>query len=186
MKDIFNNALGISKILAERIISEGDAVIDATLGSGEDAAFLADAVGSEGRVYAFDIQKYAVEIARERLKGHENIVYINDSHSNILNYVDCKVSAVFFNLGYMHRGDRNIKTDPDTVIKSLEAVDSLLKTGGASFIVVYRGHSEGKHEWRKLCAYAVSLPQSEYNAFVLDFPNQVNDPPGLIVVEKRK
>lgn len=46
---------------------EGDIVIDATMGNGHDTQFLAELVGENGHVYAFDIQESAVANTKERL-----------------------------------------------------------------------------------------------------------------------
>jgi ubiquinone/menaquinone biosynthesis C-methylase UbiE len=51
-------------------IKPGDTVVDATCGTGRDTIALARAVGSEGKVYAFDIQKNAYLLTEARLKSH--------------------------------------------------------------------------------------------------------------------
>ena len=50
----------------EEYISEGDCCIDATAGNGNDTEFLCQRVGKTGKVYAFDIQKEAMEHTRAR------------------------------------------------------------------------------------------------------------------------
>lgn len=42
-------------------IKEGDCCVDATAGNGNDTEFLCRLTGADGKVYAFDIQKAAVE-----------------------------------------------------------------------------------------------------------------------------
>jgi len=58
--EAIKNSLGQSHDLIKKVVCEGDAVIDATAGNGNDTAFLAGLVGPSGRVYAFDIQKEAI------------------------------------------------------------------------------------------------------------------------------
>lgn len=47
--------------IVSRYVTEGDTVIDATMGNGRDTLALARLVGSTGRVIAFDIQPQALE-----------------------------------------------------------------------------------------------------------------------------
>ena len=48
-------------------LNPGDNAIDATTGNGHDTQWLANAVGPNGHVYAFDIQKQAIDSTRARL-----------------------------------------------------------------------------------------------------------------------
>ena len=47
----------LNKVLLEDVISEGDIVIDATMGNGYDTKYLAEKVGESGVVYSFDVQE---------------------------------------------------------------------------------------------------------------------------------
>ena len=51
-----------------RVVSPGDAVVDATAGNGHDTVFLARLVGPSGQVHAFDVQEEAIRATRERLE----------------------------------------------------------------------------------------------------------------------
>ena len=61
LKGFYNMSyeLKSARYLAREILScavqSGDTVIDATMGNGHDTAFLCEAVGPLGHVYAFDI-----------------------------------------------------------------------------------------------------------------------------------
>ncbi len=59
----------IHKILREHI-RHGDICIDATAGRGRDTLFLAELVGENGKVTAFDIQEEAVYSTRTLLREH--------------------------------------------------------------------------------------------------------------------
>ena len=52
----------------EEQVKPGDICIDATAGNGNDTEFLCRLVGTTGRVYAFDIQKEALEHTASRLR----------------------------------------------------------------------------------------------------------------------
>ena len=42
-------------------LKEGDIAVDFTMGNGHDTEFLSKTVGESGHVYAFDVQKQAIE-----------------------------------------------------------------------------------------------------------------------------
>ena len=46
----------------------GETVVDATAGNGNDTQFLAELVGENGHVLAFDIQQAALDSTAERLR----------------------------------------------------------------------------------------------------------------------
>ena len=89
----------LSKYILKEYIKSGDKVVDATLGNGNDAEFLAQIVGEQGRVYAFDIDSDAVEACKERLQSkYPQIDFILDSHENLNMHVKGTISAAIFNL----------------------------------------------------------------------------------------
>ena len=79
LKGFYNMSyeLKSARYLAREILScavqSGDTVIDATMGNGHDTAFLCEAVGPSGHVYAFDIQEQAVA-STETLLRRENLL----------------------------------------------------------------------------------------------------------------
>lgn len=71
-------------------IEEGDTAVDATAGNGHDTLFLAQLVGDEGQVYAFDVQKEAVDATLLRLLDHgleHRAVVLNKGHEEVMQYV---------------------------------------------------------------------------------------------------
>ncbi|RYD26611.1 MAG: methyltransferase domain-containing protein, partial [Verrucomicrobiaceae bacterium] len=57
----------LAQQIIRRIVSAGDTAIDATAGNGHDTLFLAELVGEEGRVLAFDVQEAAIGSSRARI-----------------------------------------------------------------------------------------------------------------------
>ena len=105
-------------------IKEGDCCVDATAGNGNDTEFLCRLTGADGKVYAFDIQKAAVEHTKKRLEEAgltERAKVILDGHEHMENYVRETVSAITFNFGYLPGGDHQIATQADTSIQAIEA-----------------------------------------------------------------
>ncbi|MBB6731048.1 class I SAM-dependent methyltransferase [Cohnella zeiphila] len=63
----FLSVLSLAQRWAAERLEPGAAAVDATAGGGVDTLFLARACGPKGRVYAFDVQRDAVNRTRERL-----------------------------------------------------------------------------------------------------------------------
>ncbi|MDR0879165.1 MAG: methyltransferase domain-containing protein [Clostridioides sp.] len=181
------NVTDVNKIYMRNVIKDGDIVVDATMGNGNDTKFLAELVGQNGFIYAFDVQPQALEETSRLLEKSgftENVSLILDGHENILKHVDREVDFVIFNLGYLPRADHNVKTRPETTIKAVEGALSLLKQNGIMSIAMYTGHDGGKEERDMVYSYLEKLPQDEFSVMENIFVNQVNNPPQLLIVEK--
>ena len=178
----------LNKVMLEDVISEGDIVIDATMGNGYDTKYLAEKVGENGLVYGFDIQEEAIKSTKKRLEKAQLIDRVNlilDGHENMDMYVDKKVSCVMFNLGYLPRAKHQVITKPETTIEAIKKSLELLKPHGVLSIAIYTGHEGGMDECNKVFDYVSKLDQSEYNVLNCNFINQINHPPRLILIEKK-
>lgn len=187
--DVLKNSLRQSHDYAGIIVKKGDKVIDATAGNGKDTCFLASLVGVEGRVYAFDIQKEAIEATRDLLlkKGLLDCVeLIHDGHQHLDKYVGNPVSCVMFNLGYRPGGDHFIATDFKTTKIAIQKSLDILIFGGILTIVVYHGKDSGNEEKDEVLAFVKSLEPKSYKTMVTQFVNQVNNPPILVCIQKTK
>ncbi|MEG0383321.1 class I SAM-dependent methyltransferase [Solibacillus cecembensis] len=175
--------------LLQMSIGEGDIAVDATAGNGHDTLFLANLVGDDGYVYAFDVQKDAVNATLHRLLDssleHRALV-LRDGHENIGKYVTKPVAGAIFNLGYLPGSDHSIITKPNTTIQALESLLPLLKIGGVIVLVVYHGHEGGKEERDEVIRFVSELPQKSVHVLKYEFLNQKNDPPFVIALEKVK
>lgn len=179
---------------AAECLRPGGIAIDATVGNGHDTLFLIRQVGESGRVVGFDVQAAALEATRARVEreastaagalrlvhtGHESMTTeISPSHHG-------SVDAVMFNLGYLPGGEHSLTTQPETTRQALAASIDVLRPGGRVTVVVYPGHEGGGEEARAVDAWAAALPQKTYRSLSYAFVNQSNDPPRLMVVEKR-
>lgn len=181
-------ALHFSHQLLQEIVAEGDQVIDATMGNGNDTFFLAERVGNTGHVYAFDIQAQALENTREKLgslaarttlylAGHETIA------EKIA--VEQPIKAAIFNLGYLPKSDKEIITLPETTKQAMAAILKRLTTGGRMIVVIYYGHPGGEAEKNQVLDYCQALPQEQFSVLSYQFINQKNNPPILLCVEKK-
>lgn len=181
------NTISISKDLFIRYIQEGDVVLDATVGNGNDTLDLAKRVGKTGKVYGFDIQSIAIENTKKLLIKNDlldNVVLINDNHKNIDNYIDESLDLAIYNLGYLPRGDKNIKTKADSTVISVTKSLNLLKSNGILIIISYIGHAGGVEEKEAVEELLTTLDQKHFNVLKNEFINQRNYPPLIYIVEK--
>ena len=179
----------INKLYLEHVINKGDIVVDATMGNGYDTKYLAEKVGENGFVYAFDVQEEAIKSTSKKLEKENlssRVKLILDGHENMDKYVDKEVSCVLFNLGYLPRAKHQIITQPTTTIKAIEHSLRLLKPHGIVSIAIYTGHPGGMEEKNTIYEFVKNLDQSEFNVLECGFINQINNPPQLVLIEKKK
>lgn len=161
-------------------IREGDCCIDATAGNGNDTEFLCRMAGAAGKVYAFDIQKDAIEHTQKRLKEVgllERAEVILDGHEHMEEHVKETVSAITFNFGYLPGGDHQIATRADTSIQAIEAGLRLLKKGGIMSLCIYSGGDSGFEEKEALLSYLKTLDPRTFLVIVSTYYNRENHPP---------
>ena len=178
-----------AQTLLRMSVAEGDIAVDATAGNGHDTVFLAEIVGPNGYVYAFDVQKEAVDSTLLRVLDHyfeDRVRVLNRGHEEVDQYINQEIGAAIFNLGYLPGSDHSIGTKPNTTVEAIEKLLKLLKVGGMIVLVVYHGHEGGKEERDEVIRYVSELPQKYVHVLRYEFINQKNDPPFIIALEKVK
>jgi len=184
---IIKNSLYQSHEIIKRVVKEGDIVVDATAGNGNDTAFLASLVGERGKVYAFDIQEKAIRNTENKLREKgilQRVELILDGHQNMDLYVKQEVKAVMFNLGYLPGGDHTIGTKGETTSVAIDKALDLLAIHGIITIVVYYGGDSGFDEKDYIMKYIEDIDPKKYTVMKTEFVNQINCPPILICIEK--
>lgn len=179
--------LQYAQFLLKETVETGDIVVDATAGNGYDTTYLAQLVGEDGHVFAFDVQQQAIEATNKRLTEAgmaDRVSAILEGHENVAQYVQKPISAAIFNLGYLPGSEHQIITKPNTTLQAIESLLNLLKVGGMIVLVVYYGHEGGKEERDQVIEYVSSLPQKKVHVLRYEFINQKNDPPFVIALEK--
>ncbi|MGL4914049.1 MAG: tRNA (mnm(5)s(2)U34)-methyltransferase [Romboutsia sp.] len=179
----------INKLYIEQVIENGDIVVDATMGNGYDTKYLAEKVGENGFVYSFDIQEEAIKSTKKKLEKEnlsDRVKLILDGHENMDKYIEKEISCVVFNLGYLPRAKHRIITKPNTTIKAIEHSLKLLKPNGIVSIAIYTGHEGGPEEKNSIYDFVKELNQDEFSVMECGFINQVNCPPQLLLIEKKK
>ncbi len=175
--------------LLQSCITEGDVVIDATVGNGHDTLFLARLIGDQGHVYGFDVQPLAIETTRSRIK-EENLLHrvtlIEDGHQNLDQYIDenRQIKGTIFNLGYLPGSDKKITTRGEYTLQALEKMISRLHPQGLIIVVVYWGHEQGKIEKTYLESRLADWDPSQVIVSKYEHINRHNAPPYLLLIHK--
>jgi len=123
----------------------GDTIaIDATAGNGHDSLFLAANIGENGRLYAFDIQRQAIENSRKRLAAEglsARVTLIQTGHEHMTAQIPeihhGRVNIIMFNLGYLPCADKSLITTTATTIKALQVAPNGLVYGLTSDSVLF-------------------------------------------------
>lgn len=183
---ILHRVLPFSKRLIEKTVQPGETVVDATAGNGNDTQFLAEHVGEDGHVFAFDIQQQALDATKKRLGNlAERTTLILDSHENVDEYIKKPIGGAMFNLGYLpYSDDLSIITKAESTITALHKLLGFLKRDGMITIAVYDGHEGGKEERDAVLNYVTKLHQADVHVARYEIINQRNNPPFLLAIEK--
>lgn len=169
-------------------LKEGDACADFTMGNGHDTAFLSKTVGKNGHVWAFDIQASALQSTKNTLDIEgcpENYTLINDSHHNASKYIDRKIKAGMFNLGYLPgSGNKALTTKRETTLPAVKDAIELLDSDGILLVAVYPGHEEGHFEGLMLEEYFKTVSRFEMSISRFQIINSPTSPYFFIVEKK--
>ena len=168
-------------------LHEGDVAVDFTMGNGHDTEFLSKTVGESGHVYAFDVQAQAVESTGKNLREAgcpENYTLILDSHHNVKKYVDTKIKAGMFNLGYLPGSDKTVTTMRETTLPAIEAAIDLMDRDAIILVAVYPGHAEGEAEGKMICEYLSTLSRYKVCATRINILNSPTSPFFIIIENK--
>lgn len=174
----FNNI--IHNIIANNKMGKNLIAIDATLGNGYDTDFLKNHFE---KVYSFDIQEVATKAYES--KQISTVKVILDSHSNFNLHINSKVDCIIYNLGYLPGANKSITTKVNSTIESIKQGLSMLNNNGMIFIAMYPGHEEGLNEKVEILNLAKQLNTKEYGVLYQEFINRPNNPPCLLVIEKK-
>lgn len=183
--------LALGHDLVRRVLQNGELAVDATVGNGHDALFLATLVGDGGRVWGFDVQPEALRATKIRLSEAgllSRFIGFEQSHAEMTMAigadVEGKVGAVMFNLGYLPGSDKTIITQTASTRAALEQAWRLLRLGGLMTVVVYPGHPHGDEEARAVLEWFQKRPSDEADVVQYGFVNRKNPPPVLLAAQK--
>lgn len=187
-----SNSIQLAHCLLKDRLNEAKIIVDATAGNGNDTLFLAQNALNNAQIYAFDIQKEAIENTKALLIKNkdninlplENISFIHDSHENIDNYIQTKIDIAIFNLGYLPGGDHKFTTKDDTTLKTIDKILNNLNINSYVAIVMYPGHEEGLKEYQSIKLFVKDLPKKSFTVGWYKMINHNFNAPALCWIEK--
>ncbi len=194
-------------------IEPGDLAIDATLGNGNDALFLYQAVGEEGVVIGLDILQEAVEASTQAFADRYGLYGINHdigllkqtdirihllkvSHSQLYGLgLPRRPKVVLFNLGYFpdplkasfgeNINDKSA-TQTETTLDALNQSSDILLPGGILSLVTYPGHDEGKREHEAVMNWLENLSPKAFEVLSIYQTNRSSRTPVQHLVHKKE
>ena len=184
--------VNVAQNLIRDALHPGDIAIDATVGNGHDTLFLAEQVGSSGRVYGFDIQQAAMDSTREKFQqAHkpECLTLIHVSHAvmdeNVPTQYHGKINAIMFNLGYLPGGDKSVITLTDSTLKALTIASRIFSPNGIITLLAYPGHQGGDQETDQVKNWCEQLNPDQFNVSIIYSAEHKESAPRLFVIRKR-
>jgi len=151
--------------------------VDMTVGRGRDFLALTKIAN---KVIGFDIQKIAIEETKKLVQNEAiNYSLIYDNHENIAKYITEPIDLAVYNLGYLPNGDKQIITESNSTLKSLEALLPLMAAKGLVIIVLY---PHNQNEIKTIKEYVSSL-SSGYDVLDYQILNRLQAPE-IITIEK--
>lgn len=180
-------AVALSHHFLRGRVRPGDCAVDATCGNGRDTLLLAQLVGPDGRVWAFDVQEHAMAATRLRLEEAGCLAQtelVLAGHERLAALVREPLRAVVFNLGYLPGGDRQVVTEPDKSVAALQQAAQLLAAGGIITVCVYTGHPGGTEEGAAVAGWGAALDPMRFNVWQSRQLNRPGTAPYLMVVER--
>jgi 16S rRNA C1402 N4-methylase RsmH len=173
--------------LTRPVLRPGSIAIDATVGNGHDTLFLANCVGTTGRVFGFDVQSRALAAAAARLAGYGQVTLVHAGHEAMRAHLPAeivgRIDAIMFNLGYLPGSDKSIVTCARTTLAGLAQALDLLAPGGRITLILYPAHTGGAEEAAAVKVAAARLSK----AFSVGRLTRLGTAPGspeLIVIER--
>jgi predicted methyltransferase len=184
--------LPFARFTLENALKPGDIAVDCTVGNGHDTAYLASLVGESGHVYGFDIQEQALANTKGRLVEQnldKRVTLFHSGHEEVRSFIPIdkvkNLKAAIFNLGYLPGGDKSIVTKSTSTLAAVSALLDIMPTGGTIVLVIYHGHEEGKTEKNSVLSFVEQIDQRHAHVVKYEFINQANNPPFVVVIEKR-
>ncbi len=180
-----------SKTLAQTvllpILGSAKCVVDATAGNGHDTVFLAQHTSSDAAVWAFDIQRQALDEAAKNAAEAgcaEKVHFVQASHSTVGEHISEPIDAAMFNLGYLPGASHAVTTVSESTREAIAAIMRQLRVGGMITVVSYSGHEEGKQEQDDLFRWFKEFPVSVYTVSSFRMINHKETAPMLFLIEK--
>lgn len=164
-------------------VKEHHFAVDMTAGRGQDTLFLAQHFET---VLAFDIQNDAIASTKQLMLNHHqsNVTLLQEDHSQFDFQNVPLMDAVIYNLGYLPKGDKTIRTEAKSTIASLEHLLPYLKPSGTVVLTLYPKENEA--EAREVLRYCQKLKSADYDVIKWSVVNKELAPYILQIIKIKK
>lgn len=177
----------LSHLFIRQFVRNGDHVVDATCGNGNDTLLLAELAGSAGRVWAFDIQQQAIASTAAKLAAAgylDRTELVNAGHDTMAEHCGKQVKVVVFNLGYLPGGDQTVITRPESTLAGIEQSLEIIEPGGIVVITLYPGHTGGQQESAALETRLARLFPTNFHVWRMGQMNVPDTAPYCMLIQK--
>lgn len=182
--------LNLAHDLISDILRPGDIAMDATVGNGHDALFLAQQVDPSGHVYGFDIQQAAIDATLEKFRQADlcQLTLFHASHAKMSAKIpeQChgNIKAIMFNLGYLPGSDKSVITRTESTLAALTAATQILAAGGIVTVMAYPGHQGGDTETGQVEQWMERLDSGQFTVETFYSTENKDTAPRLFVIRK--
>jgi len=176
----------------ERVRADGDVVVDATLGCGRDALYLAlECASPDVIIRGFDVASEALEASTRAFEdarvAPRRFAFEQRCHADALEAMAATrardVGVLMANLGYLPapglRADeraRRTRTEASTSARLVRAGTRTLRLGGVFTVVAYLGHDGGAEENEAVRRAFAELSPKDFTVVVHAVVNRKNAP----------
>ena len=179
-----NNTKTLIEFFMQSYVENAEVAVDMTVGNGFDSKNILEILKPK-KLYCFDIQQGALDNSKKLLEDFSNYELILENHRDFDKYVKENIDFAMYNLGYLPKGDKNITTNAVDVEESLKKLLEKLNKNGVIFITFYIGHLCGQIESAEISRVLKNLEQKEFTVLKFLFENQKNNPPYVVMIQKR-
>lgn len=173
------------------VVRPGAQVLDATVGWGQDTLWLAQRVGTGGKVWGMDAQAKALAHTRALLDAQgvgDQVSLWQGLHGEVTQWCSgpgcVSLDAAILNLGYLP-GEREVYcTELDQTKILLRWVFSRMRQGSRMVCCVYPGHAQGEQESQWIAAFAQRFPRKFGPCWRHQFANRGPKCPWIWMVQR--
>jgi hypothetical protein len=176
----------------ERVRADGDVVVDATLGRGRDALYLAlECASPDVLIRGFDVASEALEASTRAFEdarvSPRRFAFEQRCHADALEAMAATrardVGVLMANLGYLpapglsaDERARRTRTQASTSARLVRAGTRTLRLGGVCTVVAYLGHDGGAEENEAVRRAFAELSPKEFTVVAHAVVNRANAP----------
>lgn len=169
----------VSHDFLKPVLHRDAVMIDATLGTGRDAAFF---LKKARRVIAFEIQPETAARCRRRMPDERLEIRV-ENHIHIAD-LPLEADGIIFNFGWDPAGGHEVVTQAADSLKAVQAALEKLRVKGRMALVFYP-HDQGRQEAQVIEEWLATL---DHRRFPCEKVVLLNSPrsPWCVLIEKRK